>query len=268
MNKKIDKLPNGQEIVDTISRSNEHLETIGDRSAYRVHLGALALTADKLADSQVESNRGYETNESRQYRLIGALPNWLRAEHNLSTRRKNMDRQEYVESMSSVIEFNHILREIIDTETYTRMTEVTGFVSEVLLSARVSGSTIKYATQSLVSVLDGMRHEIASESVLSDLPGVEDIRGADTIEEEMRGMDIIFTYEGTQLALDIKSTQRAADEANHKSRGSNYYAIWSGFTWDDFGDSLLPTKEQLIRKRPHFTNQLGRIVSRKLVFAN
>lgn len=239
-----------RELISGIILSDEYLR---ERDRGVAGMGAIALSASRLAVNVAEANHGYETDQSRQLRLISALPKWLRAEHDLDTRRSGMTENDLNSSLESVIEFNHALREIIDNETYTKMSDVMRFVSETLLIARVKGPAIKYAAEQLQSVLDGMRHEVASESVLSSLPEVESVRGASSIEEERQGKDVIVTMiDGREIALDIKSTQRSADKANLERRGSDYRAVWSGFTWDDFGDELLPTDERLRSGEPHF----------------
>ena len=112
-------------------------------------------------------------------------------------------------------------------------------------------------------LLNGMRHEIAAESVLSSLPEVCGIDGA-SAKEEFYGKDIIVTYRGVTLGIDIKSSQQNAEEANRRARWysdrGDYVAIWSGFKNSDFGDGLIPSRKQIESRQEYFRAVMDRAI--------
>ena len=259
MKSRIQKSP--AELLNTIAKSDELLREKAKNPMAKVALSSVAM---RLADKIGENNKGYETDESRQMRLIGILPDWIRNERYLDDNRQSMSRQEKIDTLGPIIQFNHILREMIDTEQYTTMPEIVQFIQQALLHMRESREVIQYAVSSARSTLNGMRHEIAAESVLSMLPKVEGIRGA-TAEEELEGKDIIVEYTGRALALDIKASQRGEQEALAKSWNSDTLPVWSGFTNDDFGNQLTLRREHLMAKSAYYQNILSHAVSQQRV---
>lgn len=248
-------------VFEKIVRSDEFLR--GSHNSVR--LGGVALTAGNLSEQLREKNQGYPTPESMQLELISVLPEYLRAQHEFDINRDSMSRNEKRTALESIIPLNHVPRDIIDNELYTRVSDITRFVSEILLKTGCSREIISYARSSVEGVLNGMRHEIASESVLSSLPGVEIVEmpeGTDEVEEEMRGRDILIKYMGQVIALDIKASEQSASSANAESNHRGYNAVWSGFTNDDFGGMLIPTRKMLVAKKIYFRNVINRIVGR------
>lgn len=115
---------------------------------------------------------------------------------------------------------------------------------------------IRYTIDRTKAVVNGMRHEIAAESVLSWLRGVDEINSAG-IEDEIEGKDIILNYRGRILALDIKSSKDSALNAMMNRRGRDKSVpIWSGFSNRDFGDNLILTNEQLHSRDSYYLEQL------------
>lgn len=103
------------------------------------HLGGravLATAASEMAGRQVEQNRGYATPETLQLELVGVIPKWLESENTLTQHRGDMSRSEKRASLEPVIEFNHILREII---ALNRPTVLLGAVAvgEAMQAARI-----------------------------------------------------------------------------------------------------------------------------------
>lgn len=243
------------ELLNSIIRSDEFL-----KQRKLDTKGVIARTALFLADSEVEANRGYETDESRQLKLIAILPDWLKAQRKLDADRDSMTRQEKDEVLQPVLEFNHIVREMIDTEQYSRMSEITSFISNILLRQRASKEIIQYAVQSANQTINGMRHEIAAESVLSITPGVDSVESADSADE-LSGRDINIEYYGRRFGIDIKASEKGAEDAMLRSHNYEYTALRSGFSSRDFGDRLILDKSSLLEKVAYYQDVLERLAS-------
>jgi hypothetical protein len=259
------------EIINAITRTNEFLKevsTLDRRKAGRVALAGAALSAAPKIVDKVKEQKGarYEATKSdgmRQLELMAILPDWLKAQQKLDEHRDKMTRRERIKTLKPVVAFNKTVREMIDTEQYTTMSQIKRFVSGTLLYAGYSEEEIAYAENTAGIAINGIRHEIAAESVLSSLPEVYGIDGA-SAEEEFDGKDIIVTYRGVTLGIDIKSSQQNAEEANRRARWysdrGDYVAIWSGFKNSDFGDGLIPSREQIKSRQKYFRAVMDRAI--------
>lgn len=250
-----------REIFQKIATSQEFLEhKARSRNLGRVAFDAVAL---EVAENIREQNRGYDDDESRQIRLAAVLSDWIQSQRKLDEERDQMTRSEKKQHLGPVIRFNHIIREMVDAEQYTKMSEITRFIQESLLHMGAGRQTIGYAASVAQMAINGMRHEIAAESIFNSIDGVREARGADT-DEELAGKDVVVDYAGIELAFDIKASKKAADEAMSKSRRGDYMAIWSGFRNDDFGDSLLLSDDQLDEKKAYYAEVLDYAASQSL----
>ena len=167
-----------------------------------------------------------------------------------------MSHDEKVRTLQPIIKYNHILREMIDMEQYYTISDFARFIEGTLLHLRVQPEVIRYASNNTRIVLNGMRHEIAAESILSSLPEVDAIHSADA-DDEVQGKDIIFEYRGRDIALDIKASEKSAQEAMLRRRHySDPIPIWSGFSNKEFNDRLILPQQQLRVKIPYYKDLL------------
>ena len=145
-----------------------------------------------------------------------------------------------------LIPINHQLRNIFDHNPRLPVEEFLQFVEGSTLS--ISGPEAARQTRIDVDrVLQGMRHELAFESLLYHLSdsGVSydesDKSASQLVDEDLHGIDMVIEYKGKPIAIDIKASQKRADEANLKSHPSDTKIIlWSQFRRHDLGDKLRP----------------------------
>ena len=223
---------------------------------------AVALMAAQALSERLGRTNKYESDQTRQLALMAAIPDWLLAKRQLDQHGKMMERPEKKKLLGPIITFNHALRKIIDAEQYSRMQQLTDFVSGVALTMGKSEEIARYAENAAQITLVGMRQEIAAESVLSSMREVHGIRGAND-EEELDGIDIVVNYNGVKVGIDIKSSQAAADEANaiaRKHRDAKYMAVWSGFTGRDFGDELILENWQLRNQQDYYRSVMDVVI--------
>lgn len=245
------------DLLRELSRSDEVLRQKAIDPLGKVSLDTVALAE---ADRIREGNYGYDTDESRQLQLIAALPNYIRAQRTLDQNRYHMSRNERAEVLQPAIEYNHILREMVDMEQYHTIPDFVQFIEVALLHLRVQPEVIRYASNNTRIVLNGMRHEIAAESLLSLIPEVGAIRSANA-DEELEGKDIVFEYRRRYIALDIKSSEISAYETMLQRRlYSEPIPVWSGFSDKEFGDRLILPQQQLRLKIPYYRDLLEQAV--------
>lgn len=217
--------------------------------------------AAKAVSERVGQTHKYESDQTRQLALVAAIPNWLLAQRQLDQHGDTMKRPEKKKLLGPIIAFNHALRKIIDAEQCSGMQQLINFVNNIVLMMGEGEEVVRYAENAARITLVGMRQEIAAESVLSSMQEVHGIRGAND-EEELGGIDIVVTYKGVEVGIDIKSSQAAADQANKIARehgDAEYMAVWSGFTGRDFGDKLILEDWQLRNKQDYYRSVMGRV---------
>lgn len=223
---------------------------------------AVAIMAAQALSERVGRTHKYESDQTRQLALMAAIPNWLLAQRQLDKYGKTMERCEKKKLLGPVITFNHALRKIIDAEQCSGMQQLINFVTDIVLMMGESKEVVQYAENAAQIILIGMRQEIAAESVLSSMQEVYGIRGAND-EEELDGIDIVVTYKGIEVGIDIKSSQTAADKANKIARehgDTEYMAVWSGFTGRDFGNKLILENWQLRNKQGYYRSVMDVVI--------
>ncbi len=92
---------------------------------------------------------------------------------------------------------------------------------------RVPMNNVVYDIETLI---DGMRHEIAAESLFA-AAGV-DYRYDTTDEEDQKGRDLYVEIDGRWTGVDIKASFNREAKTHQKQRYSK--AVWTGLTAEDF----------------------------------
>lgn len=216
-------------------------------------------------ESQYETKSRYETDEDRTLELIRIMPYWFNAQLKLDGHKSCKSRKEKKECKETVTIFNKIIRTMINEEQCSGMKETIDSIDEVMLKLNYTPSEINYAKQSFNAVLQGMRHEIAAESALNWTPGVE-LADMTNIEDDLNGGDIHVDYvddqgERFEFNIDIKATKISADKANERNHRPVYYAIWSGFDYDDFCGRVLPENKIIKSKCSYYEEKIKEIVA-------
>lgn len=103
-----------------LNRSDEALAERAKRPLGGVAVGAVASVR---AQSIKEGNHGYDNSESRQLRLVAMMTDFAEAQLTLDEYRGSMSRTEIVKTLEPIITYNHVLREMIDTEQYSTVSE-------------------------------------------------------------------------------------------------------------------------------------------------
>ena len=254
-----------------VMRSPEYIEAQDDM---RSKLGETALKmvwAKRYAVSKaIHIHRSkqeslYETDEDRNLKLIQVMPYWLDAQLKLDGHKSCKSRKEKKECKETVTIFNKIIRTMINVEQCSSMKETMDSINEVMLKLNYTRLEINYARQSFNAVIQGMRHEIAAESALNWTPGVE-LADMTNIEDDLNGGDIHVDYvddqgERFEFNIDIKATKISADKANERNHRPGYYAIWSGFDYDDFCGRVLPENKIIKSKCSYYEEKIKEIVA-------
>lgn len=142
-----------------------------------------------------------------------------------------------------LIPFNHILKEFVNTHPNEELRAVSSALAntyeklfsrfDCLHPENGAASDIvpsPVVLEKIQASLDGMRHEVAAETLLeaADYSYDRDI----TTEEDAKGSDLFVYLESGWEGVDIKSTQAGVNRATSKNRFSR--AVTTGLLWEDF----------------------------------
>lgn len=255
------------ETAAEVMRSSEYMEICSKLGGTALKMvGAKRYVVSKAIDIQRSKQESqYETDEDRALKLIQIMPYWLDAQVKLNNHKSDMSHKEIKKCKETVTIFNKIIRTMIDEEQCSSMKETMDSINEVMLMLNYTRSEIEYASQSFYAVIQGMRHEIAAESVLNWTPGVE-LAEMTNIEDDLNGGDIRVHYvddqgERFEFNIDIKATKISANKANERNRRPGYYAVCSGFSDDDFCGRVLPENKIIKSKCSYYEKKIKEIVA-------
>ena len=210
---------------------------------------ALRLTADKIASD--ETSDLSEADRSL-LSVVGNLGVFIQAQGKLNRiydekQGAHLSTDEYKEARSlkneRIIPFNHMLKEFINTHpndelriisnalanTYEKMFSRVDCLSpeNETVSEVIDSDTV---LEQLQSLLDGLRHEIAAESLLT-AAGYE-YSYETTVQDDATGSDLFVYLESGRQGIDIKSTRSGVERDRKKHRISK--AVTTGLGWGDF----------------------------------
>lgn len=244
-------------IKDIIS-SDEYLKMPRGAATYR----AIADTALSLTGyTREQSDDVYRDEKALKQIVIGLMPSVYESQTELNLNRETMHPSEVGQHLDNVVEYNHALRELVDYNPRADFREIMTFVADTANVLYADPRDVEGIVGQTRARIDGMRHEVAAESMFWHFPGVVDVRSA-TREEDKRGIDVVVEYEdGETEGFDIKASEQSASEANQKS----YYpkAVWSGLGWEDFHRKLRIDERDIGQYVPAFERQLSTLRSQQ-----
>lgn len=200
--------------------------------------------------------------------ILAVVPHMVDGRHTLHDH--HASRQERHDAKLEMIEFNDVLRTIIDTNPNIREDTLKGLIISAMLGYGYGADDLNGGKAETKSALIGMKHELAFESALSWLPeGYEILTTTD--EDDKHGADFkVRCPNGVILYIDVKATPESAYEATednvefyarfHEQVPKNQLVLYSGFGREDFTDQhpWRPTDESVQRTYPDLEAQLHR----------
>lgn len=203
------------------------------------------------------------TLEQHSLNVLSRIPGFLVAQNYLNDVRDGRlgyDSQRFDDSKKSVIEFNHAVRSLIDSNPGLTFGEVLSFMSESALRT-MGPEALKLMQRSGSEALSAMRHEIAVEQAIGQLfgPGGIDNYEGSSVAEERLGIDLIcYMRDGRTVYIDVKSGPEGRDIAIEKMRLGGPIPVWSGLRFEDFGPRMrLSSSEIAAKVVPQIREALG-----------
>lgn len=205
--------------------------------------------------------------DARMYAsILAVVPHMVDGRHTLHGH--HASRQERHDAKLEMIEFNDVLRMIIDTNPNIREDTLKGLIISAMLGYGYGADDLNEGKAETTTALIGMKHELAFESALSWLPeGYEILTTTD--EDDKHGADFkVRCPNGVILYIDVKSTPESADEATqeniefyarfHEQAPKNQLVLFSNFYQEDFTEQhpWRPTEKAIQEAYPYIEADL------------
>ena len=161
------------------------------------------------------------------------------------------------EAKKRLVEFNHAIKYLLDSDPTLTTTEVSGFLSDVYQEMH-EDETNERATEfrdSCEQVLRGMQHEIFAKNIIDSLTPEFTANGEVSIEDDLRGVDIFVTYKGVRFPVDIKASTFHVREKRKNSLNPKHI-IWSGIHARDVGDRFRLTTQEIAQAKGYMRTAL------------
>jgi hypothetical protein len=210
---------------------------------------------DFAATELVESSGGSKLDK-QSLALIAGLPLSLTQSYYLEAHGQSMSPAGRRELKRGISEYNKTLKEFIEAHPQGSDELKASLLAAAL--ATIGGDSREFTSHAETSIdahLRGMKHEMAFASVLDSL-GVS-WREA-TVEEDLKGRDIIIDFNGQEIGVDVKASLSEV-EAHHgdSSRSpvvyderNNRFIVFSGFVEKDFHGTFKPSSATVDERAP------------------
>lgn len=215
----------------------------------------------KIARRYAGELTGRENNDEKMYaEILGVVPTTITSLHTLK-QRDEFETQDYSATMH-MIEFNGVLRKIIDSHHSIQPRVLTSLIKIATLRYGYGADTVNEMTEQTEMALVGIKHERAFEAALLYLPDGYEIRESTAVEDKHGADFIVRCPNGVVISIDVKSSMQTAEHAAkrqqiYEARGGkirrNKLILYSGFDDEDFDPNSpwQPKAEAIERVVPH-----------------
>lgn len=277
------------EIIDNIVESSEYLDN--REKGYSVYR-ALARSALELAgmDSKTNFEDDYSpeeldnTPEANLNTLFGTMPSFvygleaIRHHHEES----RLPSREYRSHKSRATKFNHAVKNLISGDPGLRFNNAVDTVSilyGVTNSHRWEGDSDgwqkeqKWFREQIEQRMRGMQQEVLAAQLIESINEVYPSDGEQprvsvesdvSVEEDLRGTDLMVTLDGVTFPIDIKASERTVQNTRRKS--SHPMAVMTtGISSKDLGGNFRVSAK---RARRHAPDMLAKLQAAREEFLN
>lgn len=194
--------------------NNVHLNP-GDALEYWTAVG-------DYTETYTHDNESVSTLEKDSFALIANLPAAMVASYQLDRYRDNLPSLQKRTAKESVCSYNRLVRHFV-TEYPQDSDALTASLLEATLVTIGSESHdfLEKSESAIQKTLRGMMHEIGFAQIL-EAAGIP-FREA-TIEEDLKGKDLIILFNGREIGVDVKASLSEI-EAKHKGDSGKPYVV-------------------------------------------
>ena len=235
-------------LVNHVARSEEY-RTL--RSSKLPHTEAFSQAIDTILDSP---DNGFNNLDTELLRTTASIGTFIEAQEELSfleekrSTHGRLSDDDYERTkelkLEYVIPFNHTLKSLINESPNVGISDFTSALAKTYQAAYGRYNALmpeqEKDAQSIIplnevmyrlkQITNGMRHEIAAETMLTAAGIAYDYDVS--VEEDARGIDMVVYIDGQREPIDIKASFLAEDKARQKRGDSR--AVWTELSREDF----------------------------------
>ena len=218
---------------------------------------------------QTGANSELSPLEKETTQLIGYLPNALLQGYQLKHQKNQLSDTEVKSAKRTACTYNNLLKDFVRKHPQNADQLKANLLNGVLLT--VGGDSYdfnEFADKALDDTLRGVKHEVGFGAILDTL-GVPH-RDA-TIAEDLKGRDIVITFGGREIGVDVKASLDQVDGKNNGSDGKPYavkpsgdLVMFSMLLDKDFGGSFTPSSTRLSEIAPQAGGYLHQALTQAL----
>lgn len=207
--------------------------------------------------------------EKETTQLIGYLPNALFQGYQLKYQKNLLSDAEVRGAKRTACTYNNLLKDFVRNRPQDADQLKANLLDGFLLT--VGGDSYdfnEFADKALDDTLRGVKHEVGFGAILDTL-GVAH-RDA-TITEDLKGRDIVLTFNGQEIGVDVKASLDQVDGKNHGSDGKPYavkpngdLVMFSMLLDKDFEGHFTPTSTRLNEIAPQAGGYLHQALMQSL----
>ena len=173
-------------------------------------------------------------------------------------------RKERLPYLKKIAEFNHDLKDMVDTNSNLRFNDVVTFIRT--MNQQIHGRHDDSAFNTgLRETLEGMRHELAAEQIIGCIDSVQ-YRHA-TTEEDLHGGDFLVSANGSPFVpIDIKASYLTAERKREHARQNGFddsHIIWPEVDGEDFNGGFHISSEAAAKKAPAMERAILHTIARQ-----
>ncbi len=228
------------EMLTAVTTSSEYARNLEDghptqRALARAALELAGMKPTTKIEEQYEPTSESLTTETYRHALLGTLPAFVHGIEAVDYYHKHpgeMKKGTYYALKRHTARFNHTVKAMIERDPHLDFDNISTTVSDlygVLNRNRWGDDRKGYEqaahdfTRQFEGVLRGMQQEVIAHQIILAInsdpsnPRV-DVDSDVSIEDDMRGADLYVTLEGVTFPIDIKASERTAQNTRKKSR--------------------------------------------------
>lgn len=250
-----------------------HSDSYGEYKTSMIPAEAFSKAAFDLMDLETNEATSARSSEGYRFSVVARVSDFIDASLKLDEleymrSHGSISKDKYQESRKELIprtiNFNHAIKELIDNDPNATLSEVQNLIVSSYHAAHYQdlrdnpasrNEMHNYVTKTAETTLNGIRHELAINFMLSSL---YEVRGEVSPEEDSKGIDLVILGRDAvpDIGIDCKASKARAESAREERYNYDRIILYSGASYEDFGDKLRISGNVADRLRPALLEQL------------
>ncbi len=272
-------------VIEGIAGTPEYKRNLDEgypyqRAMARAALELVGMHADTVDENTYDLETAEITRDMAINALVGTLPAYADARDMLDRNHNSgyIPYAQFSDAKRQAARFNHAVKTVIETDRSLQATRVVDTVTTLYgIAAREKYGDNRAAYErdalsfkkSFEGRVRGMQHEVVARQVIEAINSVDPVIDPETgqklprvlvnphvsAEDDLKGVDMYVTLDGVTFPIDIKASERTADNIRRKSSHPNSI-LTSGFTSQELGGNFGVNAKRACKAAPAMLEKL------------